>query len=253
MCVLSPAQPETHSEGMVRTANRRWFWILVLLQAASRTASARETASTATTRLQLEIVFDGMPMPPQREAEAVREADLIWARYGVNVRTPGTSVVESHSAVRLPVRFIDRKAHVWTAEPLGSIRFVGETPEPALEIYPNAIAALVSTVEFMGRGPDAWVFAFRELILGRVLGRALAHEIGHFLLRTTHHSKSGLMRALQPAQDLVDTGRRGFVLSVAEETRLASSVPSYFRPSSASVSLARASEPEIECDSPDGL
>ena len=37
---------------------------------------------------------------------------------------------------------------------------------------------------------------------GTLLGRAVAHEIGHLLLGTTHHSASGLMRALWSDREL---------------------------------------------------
>ena len=43
-----------------------------------------------------------------------------------------------------------------------------------------------------------------------MLGRALAHEIGHYLLRTPGHSKSGLMRAAQTAADLIRDDRGPF-------------------------------------------
>ena len=50
-------------------------------------------------------------------------------------------------------------------------------------MYPDAIAALVSTTRF-GTEDIYSPAAFRDLILGRVLGRALAHGMGHFLLRS---------------------------------------------------------------------
>src|SRR5205807_1942177 len=37
--------------------------------------------------------------------------------------------------------------------------------------------------------------AFADIVLTRMLGRALAHEIGHYLLGTKDHSPFGLMRA----------------------------------------------------------
>jgi hypothetical protein len=40
--------------------------------------------------------------------------------------------------------------------------------------------------------------------LGLVLGRALAHEIGHFLLAGLPHQLTGLMRASFPEHELVD-------------------------------------------------
>jgi hypothetical protein len=45
--------------------------------------------------------------------------------------------------------------------------------------------------------------AFRTGVdAGTLLGRAVAHEIGHLLLGTTHHSAGGLMRALWSDQEL---------------------------------------------------
>jgi hypothetical protein len=61
---------------------------------------------------------------------------------------------------------------------------------------------------------------FRDFIVGRVFGRALAHEIGHYLLRSPNHSREGLMRALQFAPGLVGQDRQRFALSADQVTRL---------------------------------
>ena len=84
---------------------------------------------------------------------------------------------------------------------------------------PDAIAALVSTTRF-GTEDVFSPSAFRDLVLGRALGRALAHEIGHFLLRSRVHSAAGLMRAIQPVSDLVAPDRHDFSLSPDQVTRL---------------------------------
>jgi hypothetical protein len=54
-----------------------------------------------------------------------------------------------------------------------------------------------------------------------VLGRALAHEIGHFLLRSRNHSTVGLMRANPSVSDLIGRSRQTFSLSADDEKRLA--------------------------------
>jgi hypothetical protein len=46
--------------------------------------------------------------------------------------------------------------------------------------------------------------ALADLMLGRALGRALAHEIGHYLLGTARHSPHGLMRAQLQPWELID-------------------------------------------------
>jgi hypothetical protein len=45
-----------------------------------------------------------------------------------------------------------------------------------------------------------------------VLGRALAHEIGHYLLATPTHAERGLMRATIDAREFADPGARTFAL-----------------------------------------
>jgi hypothetical protein len=48
--------------------------------------------------------------------------------------------------------------------------------------------------------------------LGVVLGRAVAHEIGHYLLRTSTHASQGLMRANIDAHEFADVRSRSFLL-----------------------------------------
>jgi hypothetical protein len=45
-----------------------------------------------------------------------------------------------------------------------------------------------------------------------VLGRAVAHEIGHYLLNTRGHARHGLMRARIDARDFADLRNGGFGL-----------------------------------------
>jgi hypothetical protein len=61
-----------------------------------------------------------------------------------------------------------------------------------------------------GAGTVATIFADRVHALssqagadsGRLLGRAIAHEVGHLLLGTTHHADRGLMRGVWTTIDL---------------------------------------------------
>ena len=60
-----------------------------------------------------------------------------------------------------------------------------------------------------------------EKRLGVVLGRAVAHEIGHYLLRTSSHSTQGLMRASIGAQEFADVESRSFRLDRVARAHLA--------------------------------
>lgn len=53
-----------------------------------------------------------------------------------------------------------------------------------------------------------------------MLGRVLAHEIGHYVLRSPQHAADGLMRSLQLADDLVAPSRQRLSLTPAEAARL---------------------------------
>jgi hypothetical protein len=74
--------------------------------------------------------------------------------------------------------------------------------------------------------------ALHEHRLGVVLGRAVAHEIGHFVLMTNTHASHGLMRASIDAREFADLRAGTFHLDEAAQAHLAA------------VAAQRASSPE---------
>ena len=63
--------------------------------------------------------------------------------------------------------------------------------------------------------------AFYEHRLGLVLGRAVAHEIGHYVLQTNTHAQYGLMRANIDAREFADLRADSFRLDPAADAYLA--------------------------------
>jgi hypothetical protein len=53
-----------------------------------------------------------------------------------------------------------------------------------------------------------------------LLGRALAHEIGHLLLRARAHSPSGLMRGVWSLEELTQNRREDWLFAPADRKRL---------------------------------
>ena len=51
--------------------------------------------------------------------------------------------------------------------------------------------------------------AQRELLMARAMGRALAHELGHYLLASKLHTRRGLMKAALSAVELFSADARG--------------------------------------------
>ena len=63
--------------------------------------------------------------------------------------------------------------------------------------------------------------ALEDYRLGLVLGRAVSHEIGHYLLQTNTHATRGLMRARIDAREFADLRSGSFHLDRAAEAHLA--------------------------------
>jgi len=198
---------------IVPLAIRCCVWVLLLSPSILRAADGVDAVG------RVDIVFREPRLSSRLEAAAMKEAARIWARYGVNVAMLKAGSRSRDGAVTLTVRIAPGLDGQTGAGTLGLIYFRDDVPDSEIVMYPDAIAALVSTVRF-GAFDVFSPSAFRDLILGRALGRALAHEIGHFLLRSRVHSAGGLMRALQPVTALVAPDRRDFGLSPDEVIRL---------------------------------
>jgi hypothetical protein len=61
----------------------------------------------------------------------------------------------------------------------------------------------------------------REVNLARVMGRALAHELGHYLLASKAHTATGLMQATHSAADFFDFQRRSFAVDATQRQLIA--------------------------------
>jgi hypothetical protein len=173
--------------------------------------------------LRVDITIQGVSAPPAFVTAAIEEAADIWAAYGVDVRMPGPNDAQHDRAVSLAVTLATTERRM-EAGALGSIVFSDDEPEPAIKLYPAAASALIAAVA-TSRRENTWPGGPADRVLARVLGRALAHEIGHFLLRSKSHSRGGLMRAEQIGTDLMAPDHRGFALSADEVRRLRSNLP----------------------------
>ena len=59
-----------------------------------------------------------------------------------------------------------------------------------------------------------------DLLHARSMGRNLAHELGHILLNSVAHERSGLMRADFGATDVVRLSTAAYTLNGSERARL---------------------------------
>ena len=149
---------------------------------------------------------------------AIAEAAAIWASQGVVIRDAASGLPTSADTIVVGVVVRRRPASSGTQwrGPLGSMRFDDSgTPLAEITLYLPDLITMIERANLPGNG-EPWPTILRERAVGRAVGRVLAHELGHYLLRSRTHAPSGLMRAVQNTTELVATERDSFVLSAQD-------------------------------------
>jgi len=150
-------------------------------------------------------------IPPALVSRVLAETDAIWRYSGFTFAwqqtpredAPGLRVVIGHHVHRV------REGGF----ALGWIVF-GDAKTPAQEIYvsyENAQQLMVESPGVAGN-PERMPPLEREVRLGRAMGRALAHEMGHYLLESKAHTLTGLMQAHLSAATFFGPDNRQFKL-----------------------------------------
>jgi hypothetical protein len=150
-------------------------------------------------------------------ATLTAECYRIWIREGVEIAWAARGQDGSASPdVSLPIVFDDRELRKRVRAPaFGVTTFLGRE---------HRILVSITRARRLTEAKSTLIDASslgRENTLGRLLGLAVAHEVGHALLVTTAHSTHGLM---SPSIDVSDVGvsdNGRFVLSGPDRQRLA--------------------------------
>jgi hypothetical protein len=87
--------------------------------------------------------------------------------------------------------------------PIAAIRFVGAQPTNTVVVSLDNAKTLLARDATESRGLSDRFAVLRDLRLGRMIGRAIAHEIGHFLNQSGAHTPTGLMKANHTLVDLI--------------------------------------------------
>jgi hypothetical protein len=148
--------------------------------------------------------------------EMVRaEVDEIWRKYAIDIVWEARWTPDK-AKPDLWVQFVDialQSKHVRGAPAIAWIPFSEGRPMPFVRVSkPNANALLRTRSWFDGRPLTSATDDLQRQALGRIIGRALAHEIGHFLLGAPAHASQGLMRAALDPMLMVNPGTGHFQL-----------------------------------------
>lgn len=176
---------------------------------------------------------------------------LIWTRQVPSAARPWLEVVFGTSRGS---QSADRGA-----EPLGWIEFDGGVPKPQVYVsYANALDLLENSYGLVG-GVNRMPLLQRETYVGRAMGRALAHEIGHYLFASKVHTDKGLMKATHTAWEFFAPEQGRFRLTVEEralvDARVAAAplVAATTSESSSPTSRRRASPPPADPPSSESM
>ena len=177
--------------------------LLVLLAAH---IAAPAAASLPPSRAGIVLDLD-VRLPPAIQRLAVEEAARVWAPYRVDVtlrKVPSPVESSGPEGAVLSVHLAGLAPRLMpSSSPFGSMRFVNGLPEPVVFLHYDAISRAIANSVALGLREGQWPPALRDRMLGRIVGRVLAHEIGHFVLRSPRHASRGLMRPIQYIWELL--------------------------------------------------
>jgi len=166
-------------------------------------------------------------------ARALDEADAIWRASGFTFvwrraapqGLPDARTSGGGSPVLSGLRVIfgnETGRSRDNATPLGWISFDDDqTPVPEIYVsYENARRLMEAAGGMIGVVSEM-TGVQRELLLARTMGRALAHEMGHYLLASKLHTSRGLMRASRSASEFFSPEQKGFRIDAAQRLTIA--------------------------------
>jgi hypothetical protein len=161
-------------------------------------------------------------LPPAVVAHVREEVEEIWRRHHVAIEWVTTEVRLTTVKPDVLVSQGDRPpgGEVGKRRPIAWILFEAGRPTHYIQVSPRAAIALLDRKPTWNGLPTRTPGRVRDAALGRIIGRALAHEIGHYLLGSTGHASTGLMRAALPDEDLVAPGRIKVLLGGREAAAL---------------------------------
>jgi hypothetical protein len=149
-------------------------------------------------------------IPAAARRTLMAEASRIWSAAGVHLDWVSAAVSRQAGTPRLHVLAIPwREGKVdGEASVLGELMHV--TGSTAVAIL--SIDQAEAIVDRAPARPDI----SRDERLGLILGRAAAHEIGHFLLNMPTHADTGLMRARFSDREFADPQSTAFQLDLLQ-------------------------------------
>ena len=140
------------------------------------------------------------------------EASAIWQSAGIVLECHRVGSEAEAGGWPLDITIDDRQANLEPRCALGWIGFTANSPDRSIHLSRACADELLRTMS----GVNDAAIGSHETLIVRALGRALAHELGHYLLQSKAHSSRGLMRSTWSSDDSFAFSRRGLELTVEQ-------------------------------------
>ena len=183
--------------------------------------SLAQSSSAEPRRLSVQLI-DHWHLHSEAKRLLCREVDEAWREeLAIEWTTAPVDLSDADRPQRLYVIINEPDALKPRPGVIAAIPFLPSGPRNQVSVYPaeaERLLALDPSTHYLQLPLRA-----RNEALGRVLGRAVAHEIGHYARNSSGHSHSGLMRATHPIAAMAGVDRSPFSpgpAQIAEECSL---------------------------------
>jgi hypothetical protein len=183
----------------------------VLLYAAVA-ASAGLPAERPVVRVQVQTE-GSLAVDRRMLAEILKGAGDIWRPYADVTFTAADESTLVSGSLRLLIT--DRTSTISDGASLGWIEFVDGRPSNYITVSTGAATALLRASRWNGLPKTV-----QRTFLVRAMTRAIAHELGHYLLVSREHVAHGLMRGQLTADDIMQPRKSSYRLDRAQVQQL---------------------------------
>jgi hypothetical protein len=188
----------------------------IILAALLHAAVAAHAATPLVDRpvVRIEVETEGsQALDARMLTEIAKTAREIWRPYADITFDLTRESVRTSQSVHLVIT--DRISTLSDGASLGWIEFVDGRPSNVITVSLTAATALMKASRW-GEFPKM----VQRTFLVRAMARAIAHELGHYLLASHDHAAHGLMRGQLTADDIMQPRRSSDRLDRAEVQRL---------------------------------
>jgi hypothetical protein len=181
-------------------------------------ASGAAGAQSAGDPFQLAVCLSLSPkvsISARGAAVAMAESNAIWIQHGVGIRWMAQSGGRCDRLIAVKGDQEALAEDATSESALGWVPFVEGRARHVVFLRVDRARLMVNALS-PGTRPDG----LTELLVAKLLGRSLAHELGHVLLNIRSHEKSGLMRARYHASEVLSIPTPAYTLNAVERARL---------------------------------